>query len=101
MTHHPIRVEADGTRHYKCGHRYRPKAPEERRNRVLRPDHPGAVRFHGQWFLPLQTAPMGARVMPATRPDSETLEHRAWCRCEVCRRPAAQVLWDARLRRGS
>jgi hypothetical protein len=100
VTHRPIRVEADGTRVYAEGKRYRPVAPEQRKNRVLKPDHPDAVRFHGNWFLPLELAPDEARDMPATRPDEETLEHRAWCRCEVCTRPAAAELWR-RARRGS
>lgn len=69
MTHRPIRVEEDGTRVYADGHRYRPVPPEKRRNRVRKPDQPGAVRFHGQWFLPLQTLPDEERVMPLTRSD--------------------------------
>ena len=71
MTHRPIRVEEDGTRVYADGHRYRPMAPEERRNRVRKPDHPEAVRFHGDWFLPLETLPDEARVMPVTTSDKQ------------------------------
>ncbi len=93
------RTEPDGTRVYKSGHRYRPVAPEARRNRVRKPDHPAAVRFRGDWFLPLQTLPEEARTMPETRPDEETLEHRASCRCQVCVRPAAVQLWRRARRR--
>lgn len=99
MTHREIRTEPDGTRVYADGHRYRPKAPQERVNGVRKPDHPDAVRFHGDWFLPLPVLPEEARTMPATRPDDQTLEHRPWCRCEVCRRPEARVLWRRATRR--
>lgn len=68
MTHLEIRTEDDGTRHYRCGHRYKPLAPEERKYGVRKPDDPRAVRFHGQWFLPLEVLSDGERTMPATRP---------------------------------
>ena len=93
MTHRPIRQLADGTRVYAEGKRYRPVPPEERKNRVLRPDHPDAVRFHSAWFLPLETLQDEARAMPETRPDEQTLEHRVSCVCEVCRRPQARAYW--------
>ena len=94
MTHHELRrVEADGTRVYSDYHRYTPVPVEQRKYGVNKPDHPGAVRFHGRWFLPLELLPMRARAMPETRPDDQTLEHRAQCRCQVCQRPQAAVLW--------
>lgn len=39
------------------------------------------------------------RTMPETRPDSETLEHRALCTCKVCKRPAAKELWRKKMKR--
>lgn len=91
-------MSAQDVRIYACGHRYTPVAPEARRYAVRRPEDPRAVRFGGSWFLPLELLEDAQRVMPATRPDSETLEHRALCRCEVCRRPAALELWRRRAR---
>lgn len=96
MTHRPIKTLADGTRVYEGGHRYKPKALEDRKYGINKPDDPRAVRFHGRWFLPLDVLPDEQRVMPATRPDEETLEHRALCQCDVCKRPAARELWRRR-----
>lgn len=101
MTHRPIRTEPDGTRVYADGRRYKPLAPEQRKNGVNRPDHPEAVRFHTRWFLPLQLLDDARRAMPATRPDDQTLEHRASCLCEVCQRPQATVLWRRAARRAA
>jgi hypothetical protein len=89
----PVRIEPDGTRVYAHGYRYRPKPPEERTYAVRKPDDPRAVRFRGDWYLPLDLVEEGARVMPATRPDSDAYDHMdrtVLCRCEVCRRPAAE-----------
>lgn len=86
----PVRIEPDGTRVYERGYRYRPKPPEERTYAVRKPEDPRAVRFRGDWFLPLELVEEGARVMPATRPDSDAYDHMdrtANCRCEVCTRP--------------
>jgi hypothetical protein len=96
VTHRVIKDEPGGVRHYKCGHRYTLMADEDRTNGRRKPDDPRAVRFHGIWFLPLDLLPEDQRVMPETRPDEETLEHRAICRCDVCRRPQAAVLWRRR-----
>lgn len=93
MTHRPIEILPDGTRVYADGHTYRPKPAGERVYGVRKPDHPEAVRFHGDWFTPLQLLPDDNRELPPTREDAETLEHRASCRCEVCRRPQARQLW--------
>jgi hypothetical protein len=90
MTHHPVRVEADGTRVYANYHRYKPKG-ETKRN-VRKPDNPDAIRWKSDWLLPLPLIGDNSRVMPDTRPDDQALEHRAWCRCEVCARPAARAL---------
>lgn len=69
MTHRPIETLPDGTRVYQGGHRYKPKAPEERVYGVNKPDDPRAVRFHGNWYLPLDLLPDEERVMPVTKPD--------------------------------
>lgn len=91
MTHHPIRTLPDGTRVYSNHHRYKPKPPEERTYAVRKPDDPRAVRFRGDWFLPLETLDDDARVMPETRPDTDAYDHMPRpCKCDVCRRPHAQ-----------
>lgn len=99
MTHREILTLPDGTRRYADGHRYTPLTPEQRKYGVNKPEDPRAVRFHGQWFTPLQLLPLTRREMPETRPDSETLLHSARCRCRVCRRPAAARLWRIQRRR--
>jgi hypothetical protein len=101
VTHREILTLPDGTRVYADGHRYRPVPISERKNQVRRPDDPRAVRFHGNWFLPLQLLSPNRREMPETRPDDQTLEHAATCRCEVCRRPGATRLWRMRAKRES
>lgn len=88
-----IRVLEDGTRIYADGHRYKPKPPAERKNQSRRPDHQDAVRFHGQWFVPLDVLPDGERRMPETRPDTDAYDHASKprsCRCAVCQRPEAR-----------
>jgi len=99
VTHRPVRVLEDGTRVYADYHRYRPLPPEQRTYDVRKPDDPRAVRFHGRWFLPLELVDEADRVMPETRPDDQTLEHSAGCRCAVCSRPQAAGLWKRRARR--
>ena len=101
MTHRPIRVQEDGTRVYASYHRYKPLSDEERKYARRQPDDPRAVRWGGQWFLPLEVLPEAERVMPATRPDSDAYEHMSQsltCACEVCLRPAAER-WRRRWRR--
>jgi hypothetical protein len=93
MTHRPIRTLSDGTRVYAAGQRYTPRSPEERVYAVRKPDDPRAVRWRGDWLLPLEVIPLERRVLPQTRPDDQTLEHRASCVCEVCRRPEARKYW--------
>jgi hypothetical protein len=89
VTHHAIRTLEDGTRVYSNGTKYKPLAPSERKKGVRRPDHPGAVRFHGEWFLPLPVLPLDERKnFPLTRPDSQAYDHMPMpCKCDVCRRP--------------
>lgn len=101
MTRHPIRELPDGTRLYYNGSKYKPKAPEERKTRRLKPDDPRAVRFGGKWFLPLQLQPDDRRYMPLTRDDREAYDHMSTnllCRCDVCRRPTAER-WRRKWRR--
>lgn len=97
----PVRIEEDGTRVYSAGQRYRPMPDEQRTNKRRRPDDPRAVRFHGQWFLPLDLAPEEQRSMPETRADSDAYDHmetNVLCRCQVCRRPQAER-WRRKWRR--
>jgi hypothetical protein len=94
VTHNPIRTEPDGTRVYSQGHRYKPLTASERRYAVRRPDHPGAVRWYGEWLLPLPLVADSTRVMPETRPDTDAYEHwwtNVLCKCDVCRRPQAEA----------
>ena len=93
MTHRPIVTLADGTRQYISYHRYTPVAPEDRIYKVRRPDHPEAVRFHGDWFIPLDVIPDEERFFPETRSDEDAYYHglkTQLCNCHVCRRPEAQ-----------
>lgn len=69
MTHRPIRELEDGTRVYADYHRYTPVPPEQRKYAVRKPDDPRAVRWRGDWLLPLETLPDEDRLLPATRPD--------------------------------
>lgn len=101
MTHHPIKVLADGTRVYSRYQRYTPMDPGERVNQVRKPEDPRAVRFHGQWFTPVNVLADGDRIMPETRPDEQAYEHMdrtALCRCAVCLRPQAER-WRRKWRR--
>lgn len=101
MTHRPVRVEEDGTRVYAEGHRYTPVPPSQRKYAVRRPQDPRAVRWGGQWLLPLELLPEDARALPETRPDSEAYDHMSkplGHTCEVCRRPEAER-WRRKWRR--
>jgi hypothetical protein len=88
----------DGTRVYDHGLQYKPLAPEERKYKVRKPDDPRAVRFKGDWLLPLPLLPDENRVWPETVADDETLRHKAWCRCYVCNRPIASEVWKRNAR---
>lgn len=93
MTRHAIRTEADGTRVYSNGYRYKPKRP------IVEPPA-GAVRWNKKWLEPLTLVPEDSRKnFPQTRPDSEAYDHMPMpCACEVCRRPAA-ARWQRKWRR--
>ena len=93
MTTYKVKVLADGTHLYENYHRYKPMADEDRVNQRRKPDDPRAVRFHGQWFLPLELLPEDQRTMPATRADEDAYAHMSkpgLCKCQVCRRPEAE-----------
>jgi hypothetical protein len=95
-------VLPDGTIRYKYkGHGavyYKPPAESERKNRRHKPDAPGYVLFHDDWYGPLPLIPDEDRVLPETVPDGLGVRHRAWCRCKVCKTPEGLAAW--RLHRG-
>lgn len=84
----PIQIDEDGTRHYKgTGTTYRPVPDEERKYARRKPSHPRAVRYNGNWFLPLPLAIDSLRTMPDTRPDVLFVTHRFLCQCRRCQVP--------------
>lgn len=100
MSDKPVyKLLPDGTRLYRSGKRYKPLAPSERKIGSNKPNHPDAVRFYGKWFIPLELLADHEREMPETRPDDQTLLHRAVCTCKVCMRPQAIEHWRRRRRR--
>ena len=94
-----LRIEPDGTRVYTSYVRYKPKATEDRVYKKRKPDDPRAMRWRGNWLLPLDLLGEDQRQMPTTRPDTVAYDHMAKprrCRCDVCRRPEAKrwkLLW--------
>ena len=89
----PVRVLEDGTRVYANGVRYRPVAPEERRNKVRRPDDPRAVRWYSEWIVLPELVADDDRTMPETVPDTEAYDHwlmKRGCRCFICMRPESK-----------
>jgi len=102
VTHRPIRQLPDGTRLYADYHRYTPVPPEKRKRQVRKPEDPRAVRFHGQWLLPLELLEDHRRgPLPQTRPDTDAYDHmnvNVLCRCDVCLRPEAER-WRRKWRR--
>lgn len=96
-----VRVLEDGTRVYSNFVKYTPVPLEERKYAVRKPDIEGAVRWKGDWLLPLPLLADDARDMPETRPDTDAFDHVSKprpCRCLVCARPEAQR-WIQRGRR--
>lgn len=91
----PYTTLPDGTRRYAGGALYKPLAPEQRKNKINRPDDPDAVRFHTRWFIPLakRLKPDHLRYMPETIPDEAAFDHMekygARHMCHVCARPQA------------
>ena len=82
------RTEADGTRVYAKGHRYKPLELGKRKYRKLKPDDAeqrGAQTFHGEWYYPLEVLPEAARTFPWTRPDADAIAHGLGCLCYMCR----------------
>jgi hypothetical protein len=93
----PIRILEDGTRIYSNYTRYKPVPKEQRKRDKHKPDDPRAVRFHDQWFLPLDLLPDDLRLQPETRPDTDAYDHMGLgrpCACSVCLRPEAQPWQD-------
>jgi hypothetical protein len=68
VSHHPVRELEDGTRVYSNFTTYTPVPDEQRKYKRRRPDDPRAVRWGGEWLLPLDVLPDGDRTMPATKP---------------------------------
>ncbi len=73
----------DGTRRYKSNPSvtYKPVG----RYKTRKPDHPDAVRFGGDWFLPLDVLELEQRTMPRTRPDEQGYDHKLMCKCQICK----------------
>jgi hypothetical protein len=93
MTYHPIKTLPDGTRVYSNGTKYKPKRPEERINKILKPEIEGVVWWGGRWCPPLVLLQEELRQLPETVPDEEAYEHAAKprrCKCHVCQRPQAR-----------
>lgn len=103
MTHNELRrIEPDGTRVYSNYEKYTPVPTEKRKYGINKPDDPRAVRFGGNWFIPMDLVPEPERVMPETRSDEEAYTHALktlLCQCKVCRRPEARVFRE-RARKG-
>jgi hypothetical protein len=91
----PVTLE-DGTRKYSNYYKYKPIPIEKRKYRIRKPDDPRAVRFRGDWLLPLELLEEKFRVMPETRPDTDAFVHmtkKRKCKCDPCQRPEA-VKWQ-------
>lgn len=102
MSWHPIKILEDGTRVYSNWTRYTPVEKAARKYNVRRPDDPRAVRWYGEWLLPLDLLADEARVMPETRPDTDAYLHvdkPRKCICFVCRRPESER-WKQMRRKG-
>ena len=92
MTKHEIVTLPDGTRRYSNYTKYTPVPEDERKYTRRKPDDPAAVRWYGEWILPLRLLPWELRAIPNTRPDDDAYLHMSKgrkCRCEVCKRPQA------------
>ena len=101
MTHHPVKVLADGTRVYSNGTKRTPVPDHLRKYKRRKPDDPRAVLYQGNWYLPLEVLPEDERVMPTTRPDTDAYDHMSKprkCKCDVCKRPEAKR-WKNQWRR--
>jgi hypothetical protein len=93
VTSNPIKVLEDGTRVYSNRVKYRPKADHERIYKKRKPDHPQAVLYQGNWYLPLDLLPPEERVLPVTRADTDAYDHASKprkCKCDVCKRPESR-----------
>ena len=88
------KVLEDGTRVYYGSYvKYKPVPKSERVYRVRKPDTPGAIRWNGDWLLPLKFVDDTNRAMPETVPDDTAYDHmndRYGCDCKACQRPEAE-----------
>lgn len=92
-TKRPIRVLPDGTRVYFNYTKYTPVPDDQRKYKRHKIDDERAVRWRGDWLLPLELLADGYREMPETMPDELAYEHikvNLQCRCRVCMRPQAK-----------
>jgi hypothetical protein len=102
-----VKVLEDGTRLYANGVRYTPVPTELRKKLRRKPDDPRAVRWKGDWLLPLDLLGADQRQFPETRPDTIAYDHMTKphrCRCAICRRPGAKKwkrLYRLQMRRGA
>lgn len=87
-----VKVLEDGTRVYSNRTKYTPVPVEQRKNFARKPDDPRAVRWKGDWLLPLTLLDEDERTLPETRPDTVAYDHmmKGRCRCAVCKRPEAR-----------
>ena len=95
-----VTVLPDGTRVYSNRTRYTPVPDSERKKKRRKPDDPAAVRWKGDWLLPIPLLPDTKRQLPETRPDTIAFDHayKRKCYCQVCKRPQAR-LWRLKYRR--
>ncbi len=101
MTRRSPRTLEDGTRIYSNYTRYTPVPLEQRKKGVRKPADPRAVRFRGDWYLPLALLLDEVRTMPETRPDTDAYDHMVKprkCMCVPCQRPEAKK-WQEKWRK--
>ena len=95
-----LEILEDGTRVYSNYTRYTPVPAEQRKKSRRKPDDPRAIRWKGDWLLPLTLLEEDKRTLPETIPDTVAFDHayRKYCPCPACRRPTARA-WRKKWRR--